>query len=125
VSTEPTPGTPRPTPADDVAPTTEFRPVGFEAPAPGPQAGGAVPGSSPTAAVPPTGDPVPGDAVPPAGSALPPGGGLPPQGDDDAPTNQAKNLWGLVPEDRPEVLLGVALAGGVLAAIILRSLVRR
>jgi hypothetical protein len=66
-----------------------------------------------------------GDAVPPTGSALPPGGGLPPQGDDPAPTNQASNLWGLVPEDRPEVLLGVALAGGVLAAIILRSLVRR
>lgn len=62
----------------------------------------------------------------------PPAAGLPPQwGDPDAqatgpqPTNQASNLWGLAPDDRPEVLLGAALAGGVLAAIVLRTLARR
>jgi hypothetical protein len=77
-----------------------------------------------------TGSTAAGDA-PPAWKT-PPASGLPPAwGDPDAeqdgpgPTNQAKNLWGLVPEDHPEVLLGVALAGGVLAAIILRSLAKR
>lgn len=60
--------------------------------------------------------------------------GLPPQwGDPEAdaqatgpqPTNGVANLWGLAPEDRPEVALGAALAGGVLTAILFRTLARR
>ena len=64
----------------------------------------------------------------PAASGLPPQWGDP---DVDAgrtgpqPSNDISNLWGLAPEDRPEVLLGAALAGGVLAAIVVRSLARR
>lgn len=34
-------------------------------------------------------------------------------------------LGGLLPPDRPELVVAVAFAGGVLAAILLRSLVRR
>lgn len=34
-------------------------------------------------------------------------------------------LGGLLPPDRPELVVAVALAGGVLAAILLRSLARR
>lgn len=66
----------------------------------------------------------------------PPAAGLPPQwGDPDAqasakdtgpqPENGIVNLWGLAPEDRPEVALGAALAAGVLTAIVLRTLARR
>lgn len=66
----------------------------------------------------------------------PPAAGLPPQwGDPDAqaaaqetgpqPDNGVANLWGLAPEDRPEVALGAALAAGVLTAIVFRTLARR
>lgn len=40
-------------------------------------------------------------------------------------STQAGALGGLIPEDRPELLVGASLAGGVLAAIVLRTLVRR
>lgn len=78
--------------------------------------------------------------TPPIGEApawkTPPAAGLPPQwGDPDAqasaketgpqPENGVANLWGLAPEDRPEVALGAALAAGVLTAIVFRTLARR
>jgi hypothetical protein len=123
-----------PTPEQPVPPTTEFTAVTPEGAAP---AGAATP--SPTSVTPLASDAGPAQGGAPSGAAdappawkTPPASDLPPAWGDpdaeqDAPqsTNQAKNLWGLVPEDRPEVLLGVALAGGVLAAILLRSLAKR
>lgn len=123
-----------PTPEQPVPPTTEFTAVTPEGTAP---AGRATP--SPTSVTPLASDAGTAQGGAPSGAAdappawktpsasdLPPAWGDP-DAEQDAPqsTNQAKNLWGLVPEDRPEVLLGVALAGGVLAAILLRSLAKR
>jgi hypothetical protein len=119
-----------PTAEQPVPPTTEFTAVTPEGEAPS-----GTPAPSPTSVTPLAGEPGGASAgatdAPPAWKT-PPASDLPPAwGDPDAeqdgpqPTNQAKNLWGLVPEDRPEVLLGVALAGGVLAAILLRSLAKR
>jgi hypothetical protein len=124
-----------PTPEQPVPPTTEFSAVTPEGSTPT-----GAPTASPTSVTPLASestadrggatagfgtDAPPAWKTPPA-SDLPPAWGDP-AAEQDAPqsTNQAKNLWGLVPEDRPEVLLGVALAGGVLAAILLRSLAKR
>lgn len=102
----------------------------------------AVPAPGPATEVPvPPVTPSPADAGPSAASEAPAwktpaASGLPPQWgnpDDVAaaaetgpqPTNGIENIWGLAPEDRPEVALGAALAGGVLAAILVRTLARR
>lgn len=88
---------PSPGPEQPAPPTTEFPAAGSGAT---PQAGQA------TAApnyVPPVADPFAGPA----------------------PSNQAGAFGGAIPEDRPELLLAASLAGGVLAAIVLRTLVRR
>lgn len=90
-------------------------------PEPEPEPAAVVPEPEPAAVAPePTPEPVAPAWSPPAG------GSIPPVGDDTpTPSNQAGTLGGLIPEDRPEVLLAAAFAGGVLAAIILRTLVRR
>jgi hypothetical protein len=117
----------------DETPAATDAPAPADVPEPAPSAG---PGPSPTA----TPEPAPGAASEapapdapawktPAAAGLPPQWGDPSAEDADAsgpqPENGVQNLWGLVPEDRPEVLLGVALAGGVLAAILVRTLARR
>ncbi|MGE4427855.1 MAG: hypothetical protein AB7G37_15505 [Solirubrobacteraceae bacterium] len=45
--------------------------------------------------------------------------------DDDGPSTQTGMLGGLIPEDRPELLVAAAFAGGAVVAILLRTLVRR
>lgn len=121
-----------PTPEQPVPPTTEFTAVTPEGSTPAD-----APTASPTSVTPLASEPTAehgasGTADAPPAWKTPPASDLPPAWGDpaaeqDGPqsTNQAKNLWGLVPEDHPEVLLGVALAGGVLAAILLRSLAKR
>jgi hypothetical protein len=119
--------TPKPD-ADDAATATTPAPAADADPTPppvtpaAPQAGASATGTPPRTEAP--------------SWKTPAAAGLPPQwGDPDAqaaaaqtgpqPTNGIENLWGLAPEDRPEVLLGAALAGGVVAAILVRSLARR
>lgn len=125
-----------------VPPTTEFgavSPEGVE-----PISGSSAPDETPAAAAPTPGAaspepdvtteaPAPAPEPPawktPAASGLPPQWGDPSAQDADAsgpgPQNGVQNLWGLVPEDRPEVAIGAALAAGVLAAILVRTLARR
>lgn len=126
-----------------VPPTTEFgavRPEGVEpisgssAPDETP-ASGAASASDPSTPEPEvtTGAPAPAPEPPawktPAASGLPPQWGDPDVQDAQAsgpePVNGVQNLWGLVPEDRPEMAIGAALAAGVLAAILVRTLARR
>ncbi|MFA4929184.1 MAG: hypothetical protein WC558_11750 [Patulibacter sp.] len=42
-----------------------------------------------------------------------------------APAAEDGLLGGVIPEDRPELLVAAAFAGGAVAAILLRTLVRR
>ncbi|MBF6619552.1 MAG: hypothetical protein ITG02_04915 [Patulibacter sp.] len=42
-----------------------------------------------------------------------------------APPAGDGSLGGIIPEDRPELLVAAAFAGGAVAAILLRTLVRR
>lgn len=90
---------PAPGPAQPAPPTTEF-PAGSGAT---PRAGQATAAPGYGTSVPPVGDPFAGPS----------------------PSNQAGAFGGAIPEDRPELLLAAALAGGVFAAIVLRTLVRR
>jgi hypothetical protein len=128
-----------PTPADDAAARARAEPdhlpptgtPDFAVPAPGPASETPVPPVTPSPA-----DPGPSAAPEPPAWKTPDAAGLPPQwGDPDAvadaagtgpqPSGGVETLWGLAPEDRPEVALGAALAGGVLAAILVRTLARR
>ncbi|MCK9249653.1 MAG: hypothetical protein M0P31_11870 [Solirubrobacteraceae bacterium] len=94
-----------------------------QAPAPG-VASDAAPGGADAVAGPPAPDPEPAPEPAPASGAEP-HAYAPPTSFGDVPPTQTGALGGLIPEDRPEMLVAAAFAGGALVAILLRTLVRR
>lgn len=136
-------------PTDSVTPQTDPDPVPVDAttPAPGTAQPSAAPIRDAGVDEPPAGGPTAarpnptGAAAPPADGPAPdwktpPAAGLPPKwesaGSDDAAPSSASSsstladkVAELFPEDKPERIVAAALAGGVLAAILLRTLARR
>ncbi|WP_210492123.1 hypothetical protein [Patulibacter sp. SYSU D01012] len=135
-------------PTDAVTPQTDPGPVPADAttPAPGTAQPSAAPIRDADVDESPTGGPTAarpnptGAAAPPADGPAPdwktpPAAGLPPkwqsaEGADDAsvPSSSstlADKVAELFPEDQPERIVAAALVGGVLAAILLRTLARR